>query len=72
MRWSLERMREELRAPQPGGSLIAQQLAYMMLIQALRLHLADSTKPGSGWLSALADKHMSNAIVSMHNDPGYP
>jgi hypothetical protein len=24
MRWSLERMREELRDPQPGGSLIAQ------------------------------------------------
>ena len=41
LRWSLERMREELRDPQPGGSLIAQQLAYMMLIQALRLHLAD-------------------------------
>jgi AraC-like DNA-binding protein len=72
MRWSLERMREELRDPQPGGSLIAQQLAYMMLIQALRLHLADSASAGRGWLSALADKHMSVAIASMHNDPGYP
>ena len=72
MRWSLERMREELRDPQPGGSLIAQQLAYMMLIQALRLHLADATSAGRGWLSALSDKHMSIAIVSMHNDPGYP
>ena len=41
MRWSLERLKEELRDPQPGGSLIAQQLAYMMLIQALRLHLAE-------------------------------
>ena len=47
MRWSLERMREELRNPQPGGSLIAQQLAYMMLIQALRLHLADEAKGAS-------------------------
>ena len=72
MRWSLERMREELRDPQPGGSLIAQQLAYMMLIQALRLHLADVASAGRGWLSALADKHMSLAIASMHNDPGYP
>jgi AraC-like DNA-binding protein len=72
MRWSLERMREELRNPQPGGSLIAQQLAYMMLIQALRLHLADATNAGSGWLSAMADKYMSIAIASMHNDPGYP
>jgi len=72
MRWSLERMREELRDPRPGSSLIAQQLAYTMLIQALRLHLADAASAGSGWLSALADKHMSIAIASMHNDPGYP
>ncbi len=72
MRWSLERMREELRNPQPGGSLIAQQLAYMMLIQALRLHLADAASAGRGWLSALSDKHMSIAITSMHNDPGHP
>jgi AraC-like DNA-binding protein len=72
MRWSLERLREELRQPQPGGSLIAQQLAYMMLIQALRLHLADVTSAGRGWLSALSDKHMSIAIAGMHNDPGYP
>jgi AraC-like DNA-binding protein len=71
MRWSLERMREELRDPQPGGSLIAQQLAYMMLIQALRLHLADTASARSGWLSALSDKHMSIAIAAMHNDPGY-
>ena len=72
MRWSLERLREELRDPQPGGSLIAQQLAYMMLIQALRLHLADAANANRGWLSALSDKHMSIAIVSMHNDPGHP
>ena len=72
MRWSLERLREELRDPQPGGSLIAQQLAYMMLIQALRLHLTDAASAGRGWLSALSDKHMSIAITSMHNDPGYP
>ena len=72
MRWSLERLREELRDPQPGGSLIAQQLAYMMLIQALRLHLTDAASAGRGWLSALSDKHMSIAIACMHNDPGYP
>jgi AraC-like DNA-binding protein len=72
IRWSLERMREELRDPQPGGSLIAQQLAYMMLIQALRLHLADEAGSGVGWLFALADKQMSAAITCMHDDPGHP
>ena len=70
MRWSLERMKEELRDPQPGGSLIAQQLAYMMLVQALRLHLADEARGGKGWLFALADKQMSGAIACMHNEPG--
>ena len=72
IRWSLERMKEELRDPQPGGSLIAQQLAYMMLIQALRLHLADGARRGVGWLFALADKQMSTAITCMHDDPGHP
>ena len=72
MRWSLERMKEELRNPQPGGSLIAQQLAYVMLVQALRLHLADGARGGVGWLFALADRQMSAAITCMHDDPGHP
>ncbi|SAL36004.1 AraC family transcriptional regulator [Caballeronia udeis] len=72
MRWSLERMTEEVRDRQPGGSLIAQQLAYMMLVQALRLHLADSGSAGVGWLFALADKQMSAALTCMHDDPGHP
>ena len=42
-----------------------------MLIQALRLHLADAASAGRGWLSALMDKHMSLAIASVHQDPGF-
>ncbi len=75
MRWSLERLRDELRDPQPGGSLIAQQLAYTMLIQALRLHLTDGASGGVGgvgWLFALADKQMNAAITYLHADPAHP
>ncbi|ADV81467.1 AraC family transcriptional regulator [Terriglobus saanensis] len=72
MRWSLERMKEEVRNPQPGSSLMAQQLAYMMLVQALRLHLAEGAKGGVGWLFALADQQMRTAITCMHDDPGHP
>jgi len=71
MRWSLERMREELRDPQPGGTLVAQQLAYMMLVQALRLHLGEGLRGGVGWLFALADKQMSAAITLMHGNPAH-
>ncbi len=71
LRWSLERMTQELREPQPGGFLVAQDLAHMMLVQALRLHLAEGLSGGVGWLFALADKQMSAAINSMHDDPAH-
>jgi len=71
LRWSVERMMQELREPQPGGFLIAQHLAHMMLVQALRLHLAEGPKGGVGWLFALADKQMSAAIALMHGDPAH-
>ena len=71
LRWSVERMMQELRDQQPGGSLIIQHLAYMMLVQALRLHLAEGFRDGVGWLFALADKPMSAAINAMHGDPAH-
>jgi AraC-like DNA-binding protein len=64
-------MMQELREQEPGGFLVAQQLAYMMLVQALRLHLAEGLKGGVGWLFALADKQMSAAISAMHGDPAH-
>ena len=70
MRWSVERLMLELRDPQPGGDIIAQQLATMMLVQALRLHLSDDAGPGVGWLFALADRQMSAAMTAMHAEPG--
>jgi len=70
MRWSVERLMSELRDPQPGGFLIAQQLAQMLLVQALRLHLKDDAGEGVGWLFALADRQVSAALTAMHAQPG--
>ena len=71
LRWSLERMRQELCEQRPGGFLVAQHLAHMMLVQALRLHLAEGSGGGVGWLFALADKQMGAAISSIHDDPAH-
>jgi AraC-like DNA-binding protein len=71
LRWSLEHMRQELREQRPGAFLVAQHLAYMMLVQALRLHLQEGLRGGVGWLFALADKQMSAAINATHNDPAH-
>ncbi|WP_434668076.1 AraC family transcriptional regulator [Klebsiella sp. B345] len=72
MRWSLEQMAAEVLNPQPGSALIVQQMAYTMLIQALRLHLYDENSRKVGWLFVLADKPLSTAISCMHNDPSHP
>jgi AraC-like DNA-binding protein len=71
LRWSMERMMQELREPQPGGFLVAEHLAHMILVQALRLHLAEGSRGGVGWLFALEDKQMATAINSMHDDPAH-
>jgi AraC-like DNA-binding protein len=71
LRWSLDRLRQELREPQPGSFLVARHLAYMMLVQALRLHLAEGLTGGVGWLFALGDKRIGAALSAMHGDPAH-
>lgn len=71
LRWCLERMMVELREPQPGGFLVTQHLAHIMLVQALRLHLAEGLKGGVGWLFALADRQIGMAIAAMHEEPAH-
>lgn len=68
LRWSMTRMRQELGEQRPGGYLVAQHLAHMMLVEALRAHL-EGSEGGVGWLFALADKQMGAAIAAMHADP---
>ena len=41
-------MMQEMREPRPGGFLVAQHLAHLLLVQALRLHLAEGAAAVSG------------------------
>ena len=65
--WAFERMRQELTDLKPGGILIAQQLACMIFIQALRLYLNENK--GIGWLFALSDQRVGAAIKAIHRKP---
>jgi len=70
LHWCVERMRQELLEGQPGDFIVAQQLATIVLVQALRLYLSDRTTEEAGWLSALADKRLGAAVAAMHEAPG--
>lgn len=69
LRWSLDRMMLEMKNGQPGGSLIAQHLAHMMLIQALRIHLETNHPNATGWLAALGHRQISAALNAIHGEP---
>ena len=69
LRWSLERLRRELSGKLPGAELIARHLVHMVLVQLLRLHVADGERGGVGWLFALADKQVSAALNAVHAEP---
>ena len=71
MRWCLERMMRELREPQPGGFLLGQHLAHIMLVEALRLYLSNEANHSVGWLLALGDQQMRAAMTAMHEDPAH-
>jgi len=71
MQWYLERMIAVLQNPQPGGVLLGEYLAQMMLIELLRLHVTQKETERVGWLFALADQQLFIAMTAMHERPGY-
>ena len=69
LRWAVDRLLREMRDPQPGGTLIAQQIASTMLVEALRLHVAEDIKKYPGWLAALGDLRLRAALSCIHGEP---
>jgi AraC-like DNA-binding protein len=70
MRWLLQRMCTELSLMQPGNVLVAEHLAHLVLVQALRLYIAQGVGRQIGWLFALADQQLATAISAIHASPG--
>jgi AraC-like DNA-binding protein len=68
LRWSIERMMQELHEPKHGSDLVTQDLAHMTLVLALRAHL-NGLDQNTGWFFALADPQLNRAITAMHAEP---
>lgn len=68
LRSSVELMMQEMRRGLPGGHLVSQHLAHIMLVQALRYQLDTMPVAATGWFGALADPHLSRAMAALHND----
>lgn len=69
LKWALDGIASELREPRIGGAVSIAHLSHLVLVQALRHHLAGPAVPRSGWLAALADGQICIAIGALHDDP---
>lgn len=67
--WAMQRMMQEMQAPQPGSYLMLHHLAHITLLQALRLHLSDGALDSGNWLAGLADPMLRLGINAMHQEP---
>ncbi|HEX7817180.1 AraC family transcriptional regulator [Dyella sp.] len=60
----------EIAQRQPGSALASANLAQLMFVQVLRVHLESSEPLVSGWLQALTDQRIAQTLRIMHGDPG--
>ncbi|WP_175717173.1 AraC family transcriptional regulator [Burkholderia anthina] len=69
LQWALQRLVCELSTPSPGSTSVAQHLGHIMLVQALRIYLAQEGSGTASWLAALSEPRVSTVIQAIHSDP---
>jgi AraC-like DNA-binding protein len=66
---TLRFMADEARNPRTGGETIITRLADILVIQAIRSWIEQDPAAQTGWLGALRDRQIGQALVLIHRDP---
>lgn len=72
MEWiqsTLRLMATESRELRPGGETVITRLADILVIQTIRTWMAEDPSAQTGWLGALQDKQIGQAILLVQRDP---
>jgi AraC-like DNA-binding protein len=62
-------MAAEARAFRPGGEAVITRLADVLVIQAIRAWIETAPAARTGWLGALQDPQIGQALALIHRDP---
>ncbi|MEW5421930.1 AraC family transcriptional regulator [Amorphus sp. 3PC139-8] len=65
---TLESLRTEVSSAELGGSLVAERLAEILVVAAVRAFVATSPITSVGWITALADPRIGKALRLLHGD----
>ena len=70
---TLQLLATEMAEPTPGSEVVANRLAEVLFIQTLRTHIASGAEIGKqGWLRAIFDPQIGNALRSVHENVNNP
>ena len=62
----------ESRAPQAGGECVRIRLSELIFVEVVRRYLATLPAEGTGWLAALRDPTVGQALARLHERPAHP
>ncbi|MFC4761847.1 AraC family transcriptional regulator [Dyella koreensis] len=71
LNWALQRIAHELASPSPGNSIVVQHLGHIMLVQILRIYLAQEGNSTPSWLLAISDPRIGAVIQAIHANPAH-
>lgn len=60
---------EESKDQRAGGETVLAKLSELLFIRAIRRYIDNLDEDAEGWLSALRDKHVSEALTLIHQAP---
>jgi AraC-like DNA-binding protein len=72
IRTTLDLLAMETSTSAPGGLLVKERLAHVVLVQVMRAHIAARGETGGAWLTALADPQIGAALALIHESPVKP
>jgi AraC-like DNA-binding protein len=67
--WLLSRLVEEQMEAAPGGDQASAAIIQLMFVEVLRVYLATGDDLPPGWLRALGDVRLGQALRSIHDEP---
>lgn len=69
---ALALLEAEVGGGRPGTSLVAERLAEILLVEAIRAYVDAGGADRVGWIAALADRRIGAALRLMHGDIARP
>jgi transcriptional regulator GlxA family with amidase domain len=69
---TLDLLDAELGRGHIGGALVTTRLAEILVVEAIRAYVAEQGEGCVGWIGALADPHIGEALRLMHSEIRHP